>query len=95
LHLFIRKIQSTTAAAFTTTPKTPQVIPAVCQPTGQTDTPHSCPSAMTASYTAKPKEFYLLKNSILAVLLASSFCNKKGPAFSSHVLQVSKQLMLH
>jgi len=50
---------------------------------------------MTASYTAKPKEFYLLKNSILAVLLASSFCNKKGPAFSSHVLQVSKQLMLH
>lgn len=64
-------------------------------PARRTDAPCSCPSAVAASYTSKPKEFYLLKNSILAVLLASSFCNKKGLAFCSHVLQVSKQFMLH
>lgn len=64
-------------------------------PACRTAAPHSCPSAATASYTSKSKELYLLKNSILAVLLASSFCNKRDPAFCSHVLQVSKPFMLH
>lgn len=45
----------------------------------RTDSSHSCPSTVTASYTSRPREFHLL----LAVLLASSFCNKKP----SHLLQ--------
>lgn len=64
-------------------------------PVHGTDSPCSCPSTVTASYTSKPKEFYLLFIYYALVLLALSFCNKKGQLFCSHVLQISKQFMLH
>lgn len=64
-------------------------------PAHRTDAPHSCPPTVTASYTSKPKDFYLRKNGVLGVLLASSFYNEKGLVFCSHVLRVSKLFRLH
>lgn len=51
-------------------------------PAYRTDALQSCPSAVTASYTSKPKEFYLLNNSSISTAFGFKLLEQKRSRLS-------------